>query len=451
MLRLLRSGALPGSLLIVGSLLFSSVLQAQTVREYRDALIELNLLTEQLHTYIPSSNSQATVRHALQQIIQMPDEALVAMQSNAMPLNTLQAMVLMAQQQISALPGALRASEQPDINVFNSDSSPEVDTIDIPEVETAIAFCIDIPGTVVGISQGTYKILSAVVEAAKFTCLQQVAGENSATACTVLEIAAVTAEFVYREGDFCRGESRAAKGEAILQLDRNIGAFFNEAVDQTAISSRTSQDAVDQVTVSTLAADNVLIDIQNTIDTNFVTISDDLDVTLAELQDLTENLTNLIAETEDVQFRTQINQVNIQDVQTRTADLQQSGEEIRQDTQDLISVTGMLQTTADELTSAVADGFILLNRDEIARALANPDYTVPEYVTPAEHGGQLEEVREVVIQAIVLMDSISPGNTGTALTLLTQGDQAYNAENYLAAYNLFAQAYRAIGSAGSLR
>ncbi len=445
----MRSNSLLSCLLIIAgwAVVFDS--RAQPAAEYREALLELNGLAEQLHSTVGLNRDTAYIDKAMELIIEMPDEQVLQLHNNGMPLATLESMLATAQAKLSQFQSM--TANQPIISVFNSASESETGTIDIPVPETAIGFCIDVPGVAVGIAQATYKTLSAVLEAAKFTCLQQVATESVSLACTVLEIAAVTAEFAYREGDFCRDETRASKGEAVLQLDRNIGAFFNQAIDQNTISSRATQDSVDQVIMDTMTASDEVTDIQGDVDSNFITIGIDLDMALADLNSLSEGLTELIAEAGDIQFRTQVNQVNIEDIQARTADLQESGDEIHQDTQSLIAATSALQVSAGELSDAIADGFNQVNRDEIARALANPNHAVPDYIAPATEGGQLEQAREVLIEAIALIDSISPGNTGMAQMLLIQGDQAYNNQDYLSAYSLFAQAYQALQPANSLR
>jgi len=368
-----------------------------------------------------------------------------------MPLLALQALVASSQADMSHLRDTQISSQQKSTIVTRSEGSAETGTIDIPTPETDIGFCISVTGLVVGIAQATYQTLNAVISAAEYTCLQQVAAESASIACTVLEIAAVSAEFVYREGDFCRDETRAAKGEAILQLDRNVGAFFNDAINQNIMSSRATQNSVDIVTTDTLIASGEITDIQDIVDSNFITINNDLNLTLAQLANLSNSLTDLISESGDIRFRSEVNQVNIEDIQTRTADLQESGDDIRQDTQNLITASDALQTSINNLSNAVTTEFAQINRDEIARALTNPDYIVPAYVTPAAQGGQLEQAREVVIEAIQLINNISPGNTREALNLLIQGDMAYNNQNYLSAYTLFAQAYQAIGPVSTFR
>lgn len=412
--------------------------------DYRNTLNGFVELTEHLYdaTGLMDESDLSKFDKAYAEIDALPDEFILQHITPSNSLDDLNDILFDLQQQDT--PEEHFTSTRELVTTHGNASASDLDAIDIPDVETDIGFCIDVSGPLAGSLNATYEVLSGIDKAAEYSCLQQALGESLSLVCTPLSIAAAVAEFAYREADFCRNEVRAAKGEAILQLERNIGAYLNTVVDQVPLSSRSTQTSVDQVTTDVIAADESIDSAQQSVDNNFMLVSNDIESALARLDQLSINLTNLIAESNDIQFRTQVNQVNVEDIQIRIADLQASSSEIREDTENLIATMLSLQSSANDLTTDIEDGFATVNRDDIASALSNSSFVIPLLATPAVEGGQLEEAREVVIEAITIVDTLGAGDTGAALSLLVQGDQAYNNQTYLTAYTFFAEAYRSL-------
>lgn len=269
--------------------------------------------------------------------------------------------------------------------------SSQRSSIDIPDVEVDPAFCANTTGASYGAAVAAEKTIKLIFAALKFECQQTLLGENGALACLAPALLVIVAENATRLGEFCLNKQRAGKGEAILQLDRNIGAHLNTFIDDTTTSSRATQSSLDDVQSTITTALSDLSTLQSTLDSGFITINNDLNTQLEDLANLQINLTDLLAVASDIQFRLQVNQVEAEDVQERTADLQERSSEIRSDTQSILSAISALQSQA---------AFVQLQRDRIAVALATPDGLPAEYALPAERGGQLEEAREVLTRAI---------------------------------------------------
>lgn len=419
---------------------FALPAQAQSIQEYRQTLYELTTLLEDTVAVTGRTENLAAAQLAFGKLQQLSDEELQDILAANLSLADFQQAVADARTDIdAALLEQQRQQSQPPPAQTRSDS-----VIDIPSVEVEPSFCDYATGAIAFIELAVAKIAGAILSRTEFTCLQSVAGENGAAVCIALSIVDNTARLAYDNAEFCRNEQRAAEGEAILELEQNIGAHLNTFIDDVTLSSRATQDSVDDLQTDIDTTTTSIDTIQDELDTGFTTIDNDLETALGDLDTLEADLTDLIALASDIQFRVQENQVDIEDVQTRTADLEDSTDEIRTDTQSIISTVSTLQTTVTALQSTLTDGYVQINRDAIAQALNEPNYSVPEYALPASAGGQLEEAREVLVQAIIELQGLGIGNTADALALLAQGDQAYNQQDYLGAYQLFAQAYQAL-------
>ncbi len=415
-------------LIFAGSIItFNS--SAQSAPEYRQVLFDVvSLLQQASSTTIPLYD-QALIELIKLEVEQLSDEQILALFANSIPLDELEQLVARGQLDVSAF------------------TSIALRTIDIPEIDVEPSSCASTTAATYFALLATQKVLKGIFSALKFECQQTLLGENGALACLAPALLVIDAETATDLAQFCRDEQRAAKGEAILELDRNIGEHLNEFVDDTTTSSRATQDSLDDVQADVATAMTDIDSIQSELDDGFSTIQSDISNTLADLSALTIDLTDLIALASDIQFRVQVNQVDIEDVQTRTADLQESTDEIRTDTQSIIDDVSALQTSADLVLANLDNGFDQINQDAIAAALSNPDVAVAEYALPEAAGGQLETAREIVIQAILALDSLGLGDTSAALVLLAQADQAYNSQDYVTAYSLFALAYQSLSSA----
>lgn len=438
--------------LALGALIWMGVnalpAHAQTVQEYRQTLHELTLLLEETIAITGRTENLAAAQLAFGEIQRLSDQELQNVLAENFPLADFQRAIAKARSEIDM---ALREWHQ-----NQSESPPRRRTrsgsaIEIPTIEVEPSFCDYATGTIAFIELATAKVAGAILSNLEFTCLQSVAGENGAAVCIALSIVDNTARLAYDNAEFCRNEQRAAEGEAILELEQNIGEHLNTFVDDTTTSSRASQDSIDDLQTDIDTATTSIDSIQDELDTGFTTIDGDLETALGDLSALEMDLTDLIALSSDIQFRVQENQVDIEDVQTRAADLEESTSEIRTDTQSILSVVAALEVSIDELQTTSAAGFAQLNRDDIATVLNQPDFDAAEYALPASAGGQLESAREVLVSAIIDLQELGIGNTAAALALLVEGDQAYNTRDYIRAYRFFAQAYQALTQPGSIR
>lgn len=429
--RLRRLSTMLGFLLMFAGSAITFNSNAQSAPEYRQVLFDLVSLLQQASTTTIPLYDQSLLELINLEVEQLSDQQILVLFANAIPLTELEQLLAQAQLDVTAFTNIAQR------------------TIDIPEIDVEPSSCASTTAATYFAFLATQKVLKAIFSALKFECQQTLLGENGALACLAPALLVIDAETATDLAQFCRDEQRAAKGEAILELDQNIGAHLNEFVDDTTTSSRATQDSLDAVQGDITTAMTDIDSIQSDLDDGFTTIQSDIDNTLTDLSTLATDLTDLIALADDIQFRVQVNQIDIEDVQTRTADLQESTDEIRTDTQSIIDSMTTLQASADVVLTDLDSGFDQINQDAIAAALSNPNFGIAEYALPEAAGGQLETAREVVIQAILALDSLALGDTSTALMLLAQGDQAYNSQDYITAYNFFALAYQSLSSAGT--
>ena len=427
--------ALLGLLLTAVCVMLPRTGLSQTADEYRETLFDVIGLLDQVSVIDGFQVNDHSINLAIAELIQLTDEEIQDLFVDALPLPELERLIENAQAEIDTYYAQIAQRS----------------SIDIPDVDVDPSFCASTTGAQYFVALAIEKAVKAIFAALKFECLQEVLGENSALLCVAAAVEVLLAEETTEFAQFCRDEIRAAKGRAILELDQNIGAYLNEFVDDTTTSSRATQDSVDdlQVDVTTTLSD--IDSVQSDLDAGFTTLDSDLNTALTDLTALADDLTDLIAAAADIQFRTQENQVDIEDVQTSTADLQSTTDEIRTDTQSIIGLVADLQASTDDLINSIDGSFAQLQDDAIAAVLANPDAAAAEYALPQSAGGQLEIAREVVIQAVNDLQSLGLGNTSAALQLISQGDQAYNTQNYVAAYNAFAEAYRVLTTVGMVR
>ncbi len=415
---------------------------AQSAAEYRSAytdLIELIELSSELSGRTELLDSAAHVQSQLQSL---SDDELLALNAGDDSLVELQQLINTYHDEIIHL---LQTPLPPAVNTRAADDGG----IDIPNVNVEPGFCDYATGAIAFSELAVSKLAGAALAAKEFTCLESVDGVNGALLCVVLSFAKNTADLLYENAKFCRDQQRAAKGETSLELTQNIGRYLNIFVDDVTTSSRATQDSVDDLQTDVDTSMTSISSIQDELDTGFTTIDANLDTSLSDLDTLLADMTDLASIAADIQLRVQENQIDIEDVQTTTADLQESTEEIRTDTQSIISSVASIQDDLDSVSSDLNSGYGQVNQDTIAAALTRPGFVVPEYALPAAAGGQLETAREIVIQAVLALQNLNLGDTGTALSLVALGDVAYNNSEYLTAYELFAQAYQSLVDFGN--
>ncbi|GAB4194751.1 MAG: hypothetical protein Tsb002_26590 [Wenzhouxiangellaceae bacterium] len=428
---------------VLGFTLVPASVHAQSADEYRQMIYGLADLIIEIGGVNGRVDHLTSVELAISRLEQLPDEVLLQTIGRSVPITDIQAQLANLQTELVQAEDLLSQQQRP--------ADTRSDGIEIPDVTVDPSFCEYATGTIAVIELAAWKVLKEIFAATEFTCLQTIAGTNLAAACASIAVLTVTAELSYTNAEFCLNEQRAAKGETILDLDRNIGAYLNTFIDDTTTSSRASQDSADTLQADVETALTTIGAIRSDLDSGLATIDSDLSDALSSLSDLDSSLTDLTAVADDIQFRVQANQVDIEDVQTRTADLEDSSDEIRTDTQSIISSVNSISQDAGAVSIVLQSGYQQLNRDAIAAALSSVDVGVAEYALPESAGGQLEEAREVLIQSILALDNLNLGDTAAANALLVQGDLAYNQQDYIGAYRLFAQAYQALLGPATVR
>ena len=107
----------------------------------------------------------------------------------------------------------------------------------------------------------------------------------------------------------------------------------------------------------------------------------------------------------------------------------------------LVSATA-IRASIEGVGTEIDSSLQLARRDSIERTLADSQRVVVDYVLPESQGGQLEEVREVVIRTILDIGESDPTDTTPALAFVTIGDASFNRGDYFSAYAAYGTAYR---------
>lgn len=382
-------------------------------------------------------NGNEIDRSALQQLysrIQLMDApSLELLAANGPPLSVLQA----RQQQSMELLQVAMAEQQ---------NGAATRTIEFPTPQTSISLCETVTSTGTFVVFDIWAVIREILSATRWVCVQELAGFNAAEDCTVESVLDKFYEFEYLALDACLAEQRDAYLDTILETDENIADHLSDFVDAT-VSSLGSQDSVDDVQSDVTSNLSLLDDLDTSLSADLSSIEDDLGDVLDDLDTLSTDAISLASLASDIQFRVQENQVDVEDAQTSAAAAQSTAEEIRTDTQSIISDLTDLQSNVDSLQDAISATLAQSFKAAMVAVLANPDGGVIRYQLPASSGGELENIRELVIQTISAFDSLGIKVTG-AQALLSQGDAAYNQQEYLTAYDFFAQAYQSLTDSG---
>lgn len=396
---------------------------------YREVLLEILDMLDQVSLFTGREDARVTVMQLHERIIQLDAARLQRVVEQAPPLSVLQERLMQSR-------NLLRVA------VARDTTGNDTRTIDFPEPETTVAACSLVESTFAFILFSEWGVIREILAALRWVCLDEVAGLNSAESCTVENILNTAAELEYFAAEACLQEQRDAYLEAILETDENIADHLSEFVDATT-SSRASQDSIDDVQSDVTTNQGLLDDVQSSLETDFSSIENDLNSVLDDLDTLAGDVTLLASVTDDIQFRAQENQVDIEDAQTRAADARETAEEIRTDTQSIITAVSVLQSSLDNMDNELSAVLAQTNKAALVAALANPDSRIIRFMLPQSAGGELETARELVIQAILAFADVG-AKTTTAHVLLTQGDNAYNQQDYFVAYSFFAQSYQAL-------
>jgi len=393
---------------------------------YRNDLVGLFGIVRDVRTLAgpAAPGSPEQVERAAQLFAAYPDADIDRL-AESLPRSELNAIVGAAQGLLETPPSAR--------NKIAVAASPEVTP----------AFCNDYPAPVVFAALGTKLVTRHIIEAAEFTCHSTVLGFNGALGCEAPEIASATAEIASALADFCGNQQGAATNTAALQTERSIGRHLDARLD-APLSTRASQVSLDGAADDATTADTTSQDIQDRLDQDFVRIAAQLDDALADLAGIAAQITDIQSRTDDVVFRVQATQVDVEDVQVRSADLQAKASELTTSLEATRQVAGQLAVGSASLGSWVTATARQQRRDDLAMALGDANMRVPGLALPATAGGRIEEAREVLIEAITMLQSIGHGNTAAATVSLAAGDAAYNTGQFADAWRHYSVAYRTL-------
>jgi hypothetical protein len=394
-------------------------------RSYRAALVDLMGVVGDVHARAGANapGSRTQIELAAQLFGTLSNRQIDAL-AVSLPEAQLRAVVNEARRQLEASP----LSRDKTVIVAQPDVTP--------------AFCSDYPAPVVLAALTTKHVAQHVIDALEFTCQESVPpGINNALVCEGPEIASAAADIASDLADFCGNQGSAATNDAVLYTERSIGTHLNTQLD-AALSTRATQTSVDAANATATSSDALAGDIQSQLDEDVVAIEAQIANALDGLSDLAGDISDIQSRTDEISFRVQISQANVEDAQDRGADLQAKAAEL---------ITSL--TFSREVASAAAASVITLTpgiqatakqqrRDDLGAALGDANAQISGFALPVAAGGRIEEAREVLIAAIVALQSLGQGNTGQASTLLAAGDQDYNAGRYADAWRKFSEAYR---------
>lgn len=392
--------------------------------DYQQLLLDIIDLAEQATTSMGDAAQQQDLQQLYLDILQMDQGELQLLADHAPPL--------------SILTARLAAAEL----LFTTTQTSNTRQIEFPEPEVTISQCANVSSTEALVTLGTVFVAEEIITALTWPCLETVLGENDASACTAFEVITEALKITYQITEACLQEQRDAYLDTIIDTEENIADHLNSFIDATT-SSRASQDSMDDLQSDVTDSLTLLGTLQTSLDSDLTGLDDELDEVLDDLNELLDDAISLASVADDIQFRVQENQVDVEDAQTRAADAQETAEEIRTDTQSIITSVSTLQVSLSELENSVSNSLAQAGKAALVAALANPESQIIRFQLPQTSGGELESVRELVIATILAFDSVG-AKTTDAQNLLTQGDQAYNQQAYLTAYNFFAQAYQAL-------
>ena len=434
--RLLIQKIVSAACLLIVSAGLSSAVWAQKnstsdAEAYRQLLLEIVAMADKTTTQLQVTGFEGALSMAANRIQRMDIEQLEVLSQHAPPIQSLRGHI----DSNVALIADLKES--------SADKKPDlIKQIDFPDPQTSIAACSEVSAELGQAALFEAYTAREILVAAAYPCLETVAGENDAALCIPVAIADAALEAAFLAVEACLKEQRDAVLDAVLETEENIADHLESFVDATT-SSRATQDSVDDVQTDITASLDLLDTLQANLDNDLFSLESDVDTVLSDLDALIADAVSLAAAADDIQFRVQENQVDIEDAQTRAAEAEATAQEIRTDTQSIISAIETLQNDLDSYGQLLTSGLATTERDALIAALADEDTRVVRFLLPSSSGGELEQIRELVIQAIMAFNSL--GNDTTAsIQLLLQGDSAYNQGQYINAYDLFARAYRAL-------
>lgn len=285
-----------------------------------------------------------------------------------------------------------------------------------------------------------YAVLEEAQAAAKWACLESVAGENTAALCAPLEVALVISEFLYLDSTICLATQRAANQEAAFENKVGVAEHLNEYVD-AEISSLASQESLDSLQETITQELQDLQSLATSLASDFSDLGADFNQASNSIATLTSNTLDMTTDSQNIRFKALVTQAEAEEIDDLAADTQQQMQSIRTQT---LQINASVQSLNNLLTQLNTAAELKIEREQdatLGRALADPDFNVVRYKLPASMNGELERSREVLVRAVLAYGSIGVDTTNASQYLAT-GDSHFNAGRYLAAYDNFATAYQ---------
>ncbi len=315
-------------------------------------------------------------------------------------------------------------------------------TVIVAQPNVTPAFCGDYPAPVVLAALTTKHVAQHVIDALEYTCQESIPpGINNALVCEGPQIASAAADIASDLADYCGNQGSAATNDAVLFTERSIGLHLNTQLD-AVLSTRATQASVDTANTTATSDDDLAEDIQSQLDQDFAQIELQIADAADELSDIADNISDIQALTDDISFRVRISQLNVEDAQDRSADLQAKASELITSLASSRAVSSAAAGIAETLTPSIEATARQQRRDDLGAALGDANAQISSFALPVASGGRIEEAREVLIAAILALQTLGQDTVPPAMTLLAAGDLDYNAGRYANAWRKFAQAYR---------
>jgi hypothetical protein len=287
------------------------------------------------------------------------------------------------------------------------------------------------------VALGAQKIADLAIKSAKFSCHQQVLGEDDSATCIPFEIIAQAAKSGYEFVEFCNREGVYAYDFSVFKIMKKMIEHMNEFIDDTQISSRATA-------TSTEALQDALDGANTNLNESFPIINNKLNIALTGLNQSNNQVNNINAQATSLLQRVQINQLEIENTAISTSDVQQTLLEARSDTQAIISALSNSQTLMNEMSFETQ---ALLKQNEnsqielvLASSTANANLI---YQIPGFKGGLLDRAREILIVKMLAIDTAG-GKISEAKDLFNTGNSHYNKQQYKSAYVQYSLAYKSL-------
>lgn len=422
--------ALASSLAILLTLAYSAGTPAAEpetdTAHYRTTLLELFDTAGEI-LFVADPNSAEAIAASVDQLDQVTEEQFQTVFIESLPQEQLDQHLLDLAPHLAA--------------VRNLD---EMDGIDIPTITVEPSECESAnPGVALG-AQTVASIFEIIVGSQKFICLQEVLGENFALACTAFDIVRATASSVAQGENFCLAQKNLARNKAMLDLTQGIGEHLNTFVDETTLTSRASQDALDAAQNDFNDIQSDTQDIQSSLDSGYAQLDAQTSALTMAIADLGNDLNGLASLLNDISFRSTVNLAFLDDASERVADLQERASDIQTDVETILTMVGSANETGSQLSTVLQNEWTRQQRDRIAADLGNTNANNPGHALPSSAGGELELAREIVINAIFGLQALGGVDTSEALSLVGAADDSYNTGQYAKAYLTLKQAYQSL-------